>query len=115
MTAPRHPRLTAVPNQPPQSELPEVEVTELAEIFSALGDPTRVRIIYSILDRERSVGDIASYLGLSEPSVSQHLRRLKALHVVSLRKAGRHRFYQLDDDHVATLLSVCLDHVKNDI
>jgi DNA-binding transcriptional ArsR family regulator len=103
-----------VPDEPRERALPDDDVTELAEIFSALGDPTRVRIIYSILDRERSVGDIASYLGLSEPSVSQHLRRLKALRVVRLRKAGRHRFYQLDDDHIATLLSVCLDHVKND-
>jgi cobalt-zinc-cadmium efflux system protein len=40
------------------------------------------------------------------------LRRLKALRVVQVRQAGRHRYYQLDLQHVETLLSVCLDHVR---
>ena len=82
------------------------------EIFAALADPTRVRSIYSIRDEERSVGDIASNLDLSEPSVSQHLRRLRTLRIVRMRKDGRFRFYQLDDDHVAILLKVCLEHVQ---
>lgn len=89
------------------------EVADLTDIFAALGDPTRVRIIYSILRQERSVGEIAAHLDLSEPSVSQHLRRLRDLRIVRLRQEGRHRYYRLDDDHVETLLSVCLDHVRN--
>jgi ArsR family transcriptional regulator, lead/cadmium/zinc/bismuth-responsive transcriptional repressor len=88
------------------------DVRELTEIFAALGDPTRVRIIYAILHTERSVGDLARWLGLSEPTVSQHLRRLRALRMVRLRQEGRHRFYRLDDDHVVTLLEVCQAHVQ---
>jgi DNA-binding transcriptional ArsR family regulator len=88
------------------------DITDLSEIFSALGDPTRVRIIYAILEHERSVGEIAKLLGLSEPSVSQHLRRLRSLRIVRMRAEGRYRFYQLDDDHVATLLSICLEHIR---
>jgi ArsR family transcriptional regulator, lead/cadmium/zinc/bismuth-responsive transcriptional repressor len=94
------------------AELTRDEVHDLSEIFAALADPTRVRIIYSILGEERSVGEIASRLDLSEPTVSQHLRRLKALRVVERRQAGRYRYYQLDDEHVETLLSMCLDHVR---
>ncbi len=101
---------TAAPTALPDRQ----EVGELAEIFSALGDPTRVRIIFSILGQERSVGEIAAHLELSEPSVSQHLRRLRALRVVRLRRAGRHRFYRLDDDHIGTLLAICLDHLRDE-
>ena len=105
-------RLPTTPADPGDSLTADV-VTDLTDIFAALGDPTRVRIIYSILRQERSVGEIAAHLGLSEPSVSQHLRRLRSLRIVRLRQEGRHRYYRLDDDHVETLLSVCLDHVRN--
>jgi DNA-binding transcriptional ArsR family regulator len=44
--------------------------------------------------------------------VSQHLRRLRTLRIVRMRAEGRFRYYQLDDDHVKTLLSVCLEHVR---
>lgn len=88
------------------------DLAELSEIFAALADPTRLAIIYAIRAKERSVGEVATALGLSEPLVSQHLRRLRALRVVRIRQVGRHRFYQLDDDHVTTLLDVCLEHVR---
>ncbi|MDY0003397.1 MAG: metalloregulator ArsR/SmtB family transcription factor [Polyangia bacterium] len=88
------------------------DLSELSEIFAALADPTRLAIIYTIRARERSVGDVAAVLGLSEPLVSQHLRRLRSLRVVRVRQDGRHRFYQLDDEHVTSLLDVALDHVK---
>lgn len=96
----------------PEEGLTTDEIADLSEIFAALADPTRVRIIYAIRTTERSVGEIARGLSLSEPSVSQHLRRLRTLRVVRMRKAGRYRYYQLDDSHVETLLSVCIDHVR---
>ena len=88
------------------------DLAELSEIFSALADPTRLAIIYAIRARERRGGDVAAALGLSEPLVSQHLRRLRSLRVVRVRHEGRRRFYQLDDNHVTTLLDVALDHVE---
>ena len=95
---------------PPSSD----ELGDLSETFAVLSDPTRLRVIYAILQRERSVGDIATRLGLSEPSVSQHLRRLRHLRMVRYRQEGRRRFYLLDDHHIATLLQVCLEHVRGD-
>ncbi len=101
------------PKRAPGAPAPTTEdVASLSETFSGLSDPTRLRIIYSILHTERSVGDIAAHLDLSEPSVSQHLRRLRHLRMVRMRRDGRHRYYTLDDDHVSTLLSVCLEHVQ---
>ena len=100
----------AQPNNATQPSAEDVQL--LSETFSGLSDPTRLRIIYTILERERSVGDIAALLGLSEPSVSQHLRRLRHLRMVRIRPEGRHRYYQLDDHHVTALLGVCLEHVR---
>ena len=88
------------------------QTERLSETFGVLADPTRLRIVYAIRDQERSVGQIAQLLGLSEPSVSQHLRQLRQLRMVRHRAQGRNRFYQLDDDHVATLLTVSLEHVR---
>jgi len=109
MTPQRH---SARPEVVPLDVLTAEEITRLSEIFAALCDPTRVRIIYSIRTHERSVGEIAELLSLSEPSVSQHLRRLRTLRIVRMRAEGRYRYYQLDDSHVETLLAVCLDHVR---
>lgn len=97
--------------QPPVKPTRE-DVNRLSETFAGLSDPTRLRIIYAILERERSVGDIAAELSLSEPSVSQHLRRLRHLRMVRTRQEGRRRFYQLDDHHVTALLGICLEHVR---
>jgi DNA-binding transcriptional ArsR family regulator len=97
----------------PRPGLPgDRDLAELCETFAGLSDPTRLRIIYTIAQRERSVGEIASELGLSKPLVSQHLRRLRSLRMVRMRPDGQRRYYQLDDDHVTILLSVCLEHVQ---
>ncbi len=109
MTPPKRPQPADVSDTP---SLTHDEIADLSEIFAALADPTRVRIIYAIGDAERRVGEIAQLLSLSEPTVSQHLRRLRSLRIARMRAEGRFRYYQLDDDHVKTLLSVCLDHVR---
>jgi DNA-binding transcriptional ArsR family regulator len=88
------------------------DLAALSDTFAGLSDPTRLRIIYTIAQRERSVGEIATLLGLSEPLVSQHLRRLRGLRMVRMRPDGQRRYYQLDDEHVTTLLAVCLEHVQ---
>lgn len=83
---------------------------DLAELFRALGDPTRVRIL-SVLERaDHSVGDLAQQVGLSEPAVSHHLRILRHLRLVRARREGRHVFYSLDDEHVAGFIRMGLEH-----
>lgn len=95
-----------------EGDISSTDLERLSETFGLLADPTRLRIVFAIRDAERNVGEIAQHLGLSEPSVSGHLRQLRQLRMVRYRAQGRMRFYQLDDDHVCTLLQVCLDHVR---
>ena len=85
---------------------------DLAEAFGALADPSRVKIIYSLLEGERCVGELARSLGLSVSSVSQHLRLLRALRWAKNRRQGRMVFYSLDDAHVRELLDIGLRHIQ---
>ena len=87
--------------------------THLAELFSALSDPTRLRIISVLLEGEMNVGDIATQLGMTESAVSHQLRGLRQMQLVRSRKEGRQVYYALDDDHVAKLYSMGLDHVEH--
>ena len=86
----------------------------LAELFSALSDPTRVRIIGLLLDRELSVGSIAEQLGMSESAVSHQLRGLRLQRIVRARKQGRQVFYCLDDEHVIELFRLSLQHMEHE-
>ena len=93
--------------------LNEPTSTHLADLFSALSDPTRLRIISVLLEREMNVGDLAAQLAMTESAVSHQLRGLRHMKIVRSRKEGRQVFYALDDDHVAKLYRMGLDHVEH--
>ena len=93
--------------------LKEQTSAHLAGLFSALSDPTRLRIISVLLDSELNVGDIATQLTMTESAVSHQLRGLRQLRLVRSRKNGRQVYYALDDDHVAKLYRLGLDHVEH--
>ena len=86
----------------------------VAETLGALADPNRAKIVHSLLRNELCVCDIAALLGISEAAVSQHLRLLRALRLVKYRREGRMAYYSLNDEHVRTLFSICLEHVLHD-
>ena len=87
-------------------------VTDLAEIFSALGDPTRVRILDALSHGELCVCDLAAVIRLSESAVSHQLRLLRGLRLVRPRREGRMVFYSLDDRHILSLVRQGLRHVQ---
>ncbi|MCL6510193.1 MAG: metalloregulator ArsR/SmtB family transcription factor [Anaerolineae bacterium] len=93
--------------------LDEREATQLAELFRALGDASRVRILSAIAKGERNVGAIADIVGISESAVSHHLRGLRQMRLVRARKDGRQVYYSVDDEHVATLFNQGLEHVRH--
>ena len=93
--------------------LKEQTSSHLADLFSALSDPTRLRIISVLLESELNVGDIATQLTMTESAVSHQLRGLRQLRLVRSRKNGRQVYYAPDDDHVAKLYRLGLDHVEH--
>ncbi len=94
-------------------KLTELKAIQLAELFSALSDVNRVRIISTLLEQDMNVSDIAERTGMSESAVSHQLRGLRHMRLVRGRKTGRQVFYSLDDDHVKKLYLLGLDHVKH--
>ncbi len=93
--------------------LKENTSTHLADLFSALSDPTRLRIISVLLDSEMNVGELAAQLEMTESAVSHQLRGLRQMRLVRARKDGRQVYYALDDDHVAKLYRLGLEHVDH--
>ncbi len=94
------------------SLLPHEEAHGLADIFSVLADPSRVRLLAALAERELCVCDLANVLGLRQSTVSHQLRLLRALRVVRFRKEGRVAYYALDDAHVTGLLAQGLEHIR---
>jgi len=91
---------------------PAADVERLADVFRLMADPGRVRILAALLEAgEVCVHDLASVSGLSESSVSQALRLMRAHRVVATRRSGRHVFYRLNDSHVRMLLDLAITHV----
>jgi ArsR family transcriptional regulator, lead/cadmium/zinc/bismuth-responsive transcriptional repressor len=85
----------------------------LAETFQALGDSSRVQIVWALSKGELCVGDIAQLLSMSQPAISHHLRTLRNLHLVKVRRDGRTSFYSLDDEHIERLLHEGIEHVED--
>jgi DNA-binding transcriptional ArsR family regulator len=87
-------------------------VRALAETFSALSDPTRIRIISALGGQELCVIDLSRFLGLTGSAVSHQLRLLRGQRLVKYRKEGRIAYYSLDDDHIRNLMEECIKHVS---
>ncbi len=85
--------------------------SEVAELFGALADATRAKIVHILRRQELCTCDIAAVVGVSESGVSQHLRLLRALRLVKSRRAGKFVYYSLDDAHIALLMRVGLTHL----
>ena len=86
-------------------------ILALAEMFKALSDPTRLRIVSLLAETELCVCDLATALDMGQSAVSHQLRTLRDMRLVRWRREGRRIFYALDDEHVADLLRRGLEHV----
>ncbi|MGO4473810.1 ArsR/SmtB family transcription factor [Arthrobacter sp. M-10] len=92
------------------------DIAELADVFSLLGDPGRLRLLTSLLEGgELCVCDLASTTAMSESAVSHALRLLRAHRVVSVSRRGRMAYYRLDDAHVRMLLDLGLTHTGHTV
>ncbi len=97
-----------------QRLLSDEELSRLTGLFRLLGDPTRARLLYAMVEAgELCVCDLAAATGTAETNVSHALRLLRTAGVVKARRAGRMIFYSLDDAHVRILLDVSREHLRH--
>ncbi|NPD32844.1 winged helix-turn-helix transcriptional regulator [Berryella wangjianweii] len=98
------------PNLP--EGMPEEELLyELADLFKVFSDTTRIKILYTLMERERYVAEIAEAIGATQSAVSHQLRILKQAHLVRFQRDGKNITYSLADDHVNAMLLVGLTHI----
>jgi DNA-binding transcriptional ArsR family regulator len=83
--------------------MPTVEFHQLLEFFKVLSNESRLKLVGILAQRECSVEELASLLGLKEPTISHHLAKLKALDLLQLRLEGNHHFYRLNATALQTL------------
>jgi DNA-binding transcriptional ArsR family regulator len=87
----------------------------IAKLFSVLSDPTRLRVLYALLNAptgELCVGDLATGLDRDDTTISHQLRVLRYQQVVTMRKVGRIVYYRLVDEHIRLLLEIGLTHAN---
>jgi len=84
----------------------------VADRFKILADPTRVRLLSVLAQRELCVSELTEILGMEQSAVSHQLRTLRGCQLVRHRKVGRQVYYRLQDYHIKELLSHSIDHMS---
>ncbi len=87
-------------------------VDEISQTFKALGDSSRLRILWALSSEEMCVCDLAALLGITESAVSHQLRLLRTLRLVKNRREGVVLYYRLVDEHVSQLVEIALEHAR---
>ena len=89
----------------------------LMKFFKGLGDPTRLRIIETLLEEERNVSELIKLIGVPQSNISNHLACLKWCGYITSRKDGTSIYYQITDDRVKKIVGlareIIADHAEN--
>ena len=93
---------------------PDTVTSKLAIFFKIFGDSTRLKILMALDVSELCVCDIMATLNMKQSTVSQQLKLLRDVKVVKCRQEGKQVFYSLDDCHIHKILSVGIEHIKED-
>ncbi len=88
------------------------ELFATAELFKVFGDHTRLKILYSLFDAEKCVGELADDVGMSSSAVSHQLKILRQARLVNFRREGKAALYFLADLHIRTLLDSAIEHIS---
>lgn len=89
----------------------ELEVMKMSLFLKVMADSTRVKILFAIKEKEKSVAQIQEIVGASQSAVSHQLSILRKLNVVSTKREGNKIFYSLTDDGIAKVLDIVYNHI----
>lgn len=97
-----------------RSDIPDMFLEVMAEKFKMLSDPSRLRIIKSLMPEERNVTAIVRETGLTQANVSKHLRLLTDRELVSRKKVGLNVFYSLADPVIERICRLVCETLLKD-
>ena len=96
------------------SKMPENEtLNNLADLFKIMGDTTRCKLLFALLQNEMCVCDLANVLSMTKSSISHQLSKMKEVGLVKCRKEGKTVYYSLDDCHISEIFEVGLKHINH--
>ena len=96
-----------------KQQLPDV--TNVAKIFKALADETRLKIAYALtIEEELCVCDVSEIIGSSTATASHHLRYLRDLSLAKSERKGKLVYYSLADHHVNQLVKIAYEHAMEE-
>ncbi|RKQ29072.1 ArsR/SmtB family transcription factor [Oceanobacillus halophilus] len=99
-----------------RQNLSEQNTLEVAKIFKALSDDTRIKIAYALsMENELCVCDVANIVGATTATASHHLRLLRNIGLAKYRKNGKLVFYSIDDEHVKQLIQFAFSGRKEEV
>ena len=82
-----------------------------AALFKVLGSESRLYLVRLLAEEPATVGVLTTRSGMSQPLVSQHLRVLRQVGIVTVSRSGREAEYQLADHHIAHVIDDAIAHV----
>lgn len=98
-----------------RSHMPDDDLLcDAAELFKVFGDTTRTKILSALFEHELSVCCISEIVNMSASAVSHQLRILRQTKIVKSRRQGKEIFYSLDDEHIAKIYRMALEHLQEE-
>ena len=82
-------------------------------IFKALADSTRLKIVIAVFDEKKSVSTISSEVDITQSAVSHQLQILKLHNIVKCERKGKEVYYSLNDYHVKNIIEQVFNHTSH--
>lgn len=90
----------------------EQSLIDLSEFFKVFGDASRIKLLFALINNEKSVGTLAESLNMSQSAISHQLKTLKIARLVKFRREGKNIYYSLCDGHIRDILGKGMEHIK---
>ena len=99
-----------------KDKMPQEETLyDLADLFKACADSTRVKILWALDEAEMCVCDLSFLLNMTQSATSHQLKVLKQADLVKNRRDGKVVFYSLKDEHIKRIFDQGLVHTKEEL
>ena len=92
--------------------LDEHTAAHVAELFRSFSDTSRVRIVSAIIEQEKNTSALAELIGVSESAISHHMRGLRQMRLVRMRREGKEVYYCVEDPHIIALFQQGVRHIQ---
>jgi len=92
--------------------LKEDLILDITNVFKAVGDPTRLKILYALSKKPLCVCELSMLLSMEQSAISHQLRVLRDKNLVKFKKEGKMARYYLKDEHVVILIKMAVEHAE---